>query len=322
MQKLSQENIERIILENYIEYQFLFIEFQSNFLSGLYAKYQSIENGNLVLYYAKQTHQEILRQKDYDLNFNLSYDKFWENHNQIKPKKKTIIKVAQDVFLPKETVRRKILELIKQKILSNENRNIGWLPSDKYKTNYNLAIEKEIKDIGKLMSFVCEKIGLLISKQEVIEEIKEKFSFYWFHYLETQLRYLKLWSEQFNDRELVLIFLQIANIFISKVKQKNFSHGIFYNKPNLINDFASSSIGATSVAEVTGIPRATCVRKLEDLVKLKLISKDKISKRYYLRPEATSDSLVSHKIKEEIVKLFSYFYFICVRAINVKTSNQ
>ena len=322
MQKLSQKNIEKIILENYIEYQHLFIEFQSEFLLGLYSRYQSVENGNLVLYYAKQTHQNILRQRDYDLNFNLSYDKFWENHQQIKPKKKTIIKVAQDIFLPKETVRRKILQLLKTKVLSTKNKNIGWLPSEQYKKSYNVVVDKEIKGIGRLMSFICEKINLPISKEEATEEIKEKFSFYWFHFLDTQLKYLRLWGKQFDDRELILIFLQVAHLFISKVKKKKLSLQNLYSNSNLIKDFISSSISATSVAHVTGIPRATCIRKLEHLVKLKLISKDKISKRYYIIPEAISESLISNNLTKETVKLFNYFFFVCVRAINVKISNQ
>ena len=64
METESKENIEKIILENYSDYQDLFVEFQSKFLSGLFTRYQSIENGNLVLYFAKETHQEILKKKN------------------------------------------------------------------------------------------------------------------------------------------------------------------------------------------------------------------------------------------------------------------
>ena len=318
MQKLSQKNIEKIILENYIEYQHLFIEFQSDFLLGLYSRYQSVENGNLVLYYAKQIHQDILRQRDYDLNFNLSYDKFWENHQLIKPKKKTIIKIAHDIFLPKETVRRKILQLLKTKVLSTKNKNIGWLPSEQYKKSYNVVVDKEIKGIGRLISFICEKINLPISKEEATEEIKEKFSFYWFHYLGVQLEYLKIWNKQFSDPEIILIFLQVTHLFTLKAKEKNLSHKKLYDEPSLLKEFINVSISSTSVAEVTKIPRATCIRKLEVLVKLKLISQDKISKRYYIIPNTIRDDLILMKTTEKVIKVFSEFYFICLRALNVK----
>ena len=157
MQLLLRKKIENVILENYIEYQYLFIEIQSKFLSGLYSRYESVENGNLVLYFAKQTHQDVLRQKDYDLNFNISYEKFWENHSKIYPKKISIQKIAEDTLIPKETTRRKILQLIRQKVLNKKDTNIGWLPNERYKNDYNLLINEEINDMCKLIIFICKK---------------------------------------------------------------------------------------------------------------------------------------------------------------------
>ena len=144
----SPKIIETKILENFIEYQELFIGFQSSFLSGLYNRYQGLENGNLVLYFAKLLHQDILRHKDYDLNFDLSFNKFWENHHSIIPKKKSIIQIANDTYIPKETARRKIAQLTKKKILSRQNKNLGWLPNEQYKKSYNLFIQKEIENVS------------------------------------------------------------------------------------------------------------------------------------------------------------------------------
>ena len=73
MELLLPKDIESKILEDYLSYQILFVEFQSKFLTNIYNRYQGVEKGNLVLYYAKQTQQAILRQKDYNLNFNISY---------------------------------------------------------------------------------------------------------------------------------------------------------------------------------------------------------------------------------------------------------
>ena len=319
MNVLSSKFIEEKILDNYVEFQYLFLEFQSKFLSGLHTRYQSVENGNLVLYFAKQTHQEILRLRDYDLNFNISYEKFWENHSQINNKRLAITRIAEDTLLPKETARRKILQLIKQKILNKKNKNIGWLPNNQYKQSYNLLIKNEIDDVCKLIGFIYRKADLSISNEEVAKEIKEKFSFFWFHYLGAQLEYLRLWSKQFKDLELILIMLQILYLVTAKVKKKNLSHKNIYDNPNLLQEFVSASISATSIAEVTGMPRATCVRKLDILVKMKMIEQDKISKRYYVIPRAISENLISQKITEKVIKTFSNFFFICIKAINTKT---
>jgi len=193
------------------------------------------------------------------------------------------------------------------------------LPSEQYRKNYSLDTVNEINDVSKLISYICEKINFSISKEEVTKEIREKFSFYWFHYLGAQLEYLRLWSKQFNDLELTLIFLQVGHLFSAKAKKKILSPKDFYDDPSLLKEYIGASVSATSISEVTGIPRATCVRKLKTLVSLKTISQDKISKRYYMISSATSESLISHKITGKVVKLFSNFFFICIRATSVRT---
>ena len=317
----SPKIIETKILENFIEYQELFIGFQSSFLSGLYNRYQGLENGNLVLYFAKLLHQDILRHKDYDLNFDLSFNKFWENHHSIIPKKNSIIQIANDTYLPKETTRRKILQLTKQKILSRQNKNLGWLPNERYKKSYNLFIQKEIEDVSRLVAFVCKKINLPFSREKIVEEYKQKFSFYWFHYLSAQIEYLKSWRLQIKDLDLILIVLEVENISTLQINKDIISHEKLYQNPSVIKNFKGSRISATSISEVTGIPRATCIRKLETLIKLKMISQDKISKKYYLSPQSLSSNLISKQLTKKATKIFSEFYFICLRALTTKPLN-
>jgi len=112
--------------------------------------------------------------------------------------------------------------------------------------------------------------------------------------------------------------LQVTHLFTLKAKGKNLSHKKLYDEPSLLKEFINVSVSSTSVAEVTNIPKATCIRKLEVLVKSKLISQDKISKRYYIIPNTIRDDLILMKTNEKVIKVFSEFYFICLRALNVK----
>ena len=210
------------------------------------------------------------------------------------------------------------MQLIKQKVLNKKNKIIGFLPDEKYKQSYNLFINREIYNVCKLIKFICKKINFSISNEEIEKEIKEKFSFYWFHYLGTQLKYLRSWNKVFNDLEIVLIFMQVANLFVSITKEKNLSSSDVLEDPSIHKDFKKASISATSVSEASGIPRATCVRKLEILVRLKIVSQDNISKRYYIIPSAFSEGFISQKNLEDVVKFFSEFYFICIKAIRSK----
>ena len=40
--------------------------------------------------------------------------------------------------------------------------------------------------------------------------LKQNYSFYWFHYLKTQLKYLNFWQKKIKDLELLLIIIQCA----------------------------------------------------------------------------------------------------------------
>ncbi len=45
-------------------------------------------------------------------------------------------------------------------------------------------------------------------------------------------------------------------------------------------DTKNTGISATSISEVTGIPRANCIRKLEKYIKMKVVEKDQVTRRY------------------------------------------
>ena len=319
---LSAKEIENKILENYLEYFVLFGAFQSEFLTGLYKRYKSLENGSLVLYFAKKTHQTILRKKDYDINFDLSLNNFWKNHKESKIQPTTILAISKDTFLPKETVRRKILKLVKNKILIRTSKIIGWFPDEEYQKDYNQFIEKEILQVVKITHFICEKFNYSISNKELEAEIKKRFSFYWFHYLNAQLKYIDLWRKQFKDVEIILIALQVL-LLASKNTKKKISHSHLFNNPKIINNKISSkiSVSATSVCDVTGIPRATCIRKLNLMVKLKIINQDNLTRRYYITPDAFSLKLVSSQTTKNVVKVFSEFFSICIKTINFKSAS-
>ncbi len=321
---LSPKIIQDLILENYAEYISLFGEFQSRFLADLNRRYQGLSNGHLVLYFEKKSHQGILRRKDYDLNFDLGFDKFWQNHSEIIIEPTTITTISKDTQLPKETARRKISNLVKHKILNKKLKHIGWLPNEHYKKSYNEFVGEEIAQVSKLIKYVTKKTNFNIFQNNIENEFKNKFSFYWFHYLSTQLKYMSLWKKQFDDLEVLLIVLQISTVLAGKAKLDKVSHASLYKNPKTVRamfDYNKTSLSATSISDVTGISRATCVRKLNTMVESKMLTQDDITRRYFLRPEAFSYDQASKEVTLEVVKIFSEFYFIFTRALTSKASN-
>ena len=78
-----------------------------------------------------------------------------------------------------------------------------------------------------------------------------------------------------------------------------------------------SSISASSISEISGIPRPTCIRKLKKLVKLGLLVREVKTKRYYVN-QLTSDRPKHITKKENIVftiQAFSNFLSILISTL-------
>ena len=289
--RLEKKNIEKVLLDNFIDLMPVFYEMESSFLSGIYKRYGDLEGGNIIIFFAKDLHLEILRKREVDLNFNLSLDEFWNNHKNIIQKKKKIITIARSTGLPRETTRRKILSLMKAKhIKKTEKNTVFWEPDSKSKDTYIKIIEEQIHSLSKFIFQQLNFFSLNIPLSKIEKEIKNNYSFYWYHYLNAQLNYIKLWQVQFKDLEMLLIGLQTLIQSIRDLKNfsrsQNLDSFILTKMTKSTSAFNTKNIGisATSVSEVTGVPRANCIRKLEKYIKMKMIEKDPITKRYNLIP--------------------------------------
>ena len=72
---------------------------------------------------------------------------------------------------------------------------------------------------------------------------------------------------------------------------------------------SNTTVSASSISEITGIPRATCIRKLEKLMKLGMLKKELKSKKYYVNQSTVGrGSLITKEtINSTISNLFIFF---------------
>ena len=99
LKKFEKDNLEKSLKDNYTKLMPTFYEMESTFLSGVYKRYGDLEGGNIVIYFARDLHLEILRKRELDLSFDLSLDMFWKNHKNVKQTKKKIILVSKETGL-------------------------------------------------------------------------------------------------------------------------------------------------------------------------------------------------------------------------------
>ncbi len=319
MKHLENKLIQKNLADNFMRLMPTFYEMESSFLSGIYKRYGDLEGGNIVIFFARDCHLEILRRREKDLNFNLSLDNFWNNHKNIHQDKKKIVLVSQETGLPKETARRKIISLIKKKHLKKGDRNkLYWEPDPPQKETYLKIIDEEINSLSKFIYEQAKILSLPLQLSKIEREIKNNYSFYWYHFLNVQLEYIKFWQAKLKDLEMLLIGVQVLILTLNSIKRSfvNFN-SIFDNQKNLKNiNELNSNISATSVADITGIPRATCIRKLDKFVKMKVMHKDQKSKRYSLiLDQTTFNPMLTPEWMKHKIEILSDFSYIVIKGL-------
>lgn len=323
-QSISSKDLIEVLKKNFSSLMAGFYEMQSAFLSSVYKKYDGIENASIILYFARSSHLEIIRQREKNLNFNISLEMFWENINQITKPAEKITTIVQKTGIPKETVRRKVKKFLNKGILLNNNKDKRYslLLEKKDRPEYSNFINKEIKNIT---SFICKlnnHLGLNFTSKMVEAELKSQFSFYWYHLLSCQLEWIRMWQTKLKDTDLILIMLQtiIPTLNFAEKNMKNLNlNNIFTNIGKIKSkfDINKSSISATSVSQVTGIPRATCTRKLDKLVILGFLVHQTNSKRYIVNQnfEKRTASVLSKDNVNYTIELFSEYFSIILNSL-------
>lgn len=334
--EVNKIQISEILLNNFSELMSSFYEMQSSFLSNLYRRYDSIETANIVLCFAKNTHLEIIRQREKYLNHDISFNNFWNNFNAINRPDHKIVNIVNMTGLPKETTRRKIKLLMDKGYVSYDKKikEYSWNLAEKDKKNYFLIVDQEIKVLSKFISNSSNFLQLDLNHEHgdscfcnVQKEIKSQFSFYWFHFLSCQLKWLYMWQNKIRDMDLILIALQAVlrslnfaekNLNVNEIGVENLY--LLVGKTN--NEYRNSNAGisASSISQVTGIPRPTCIRKLNTLVALGTLVRDQKTKQYYLN-DLTENRTRNILTKDNVLSTVNIFSEYLVIVLNAMIQN-
>ena len=327
--KISPENITDVLKDNYYGVMSIFYETQSSFLSGIYKKYNGIETANIALCFLRNLNLEIIRQREKDLNFDISLENYKNNINKINKPVEKISSIVEITGIPKETARRKIKKLLSSGILSNSNKNKGytWNFLSKTKESYSQSLE-EIKALSKFTQKFASLLNLNLEMKTIEQEIRSEFSFYWYHFLSCQLQWLQMWQYKLKDNDLLLISLQatIPTLNNSNKNSKNLNIDNLYKiigKTAQKENDKEIAVSATSVSDITGIPRATCIRKLNKLVMLGFLLREEKSKRYFINQnsnERTRTILTNENVGKTIT-IFSHYLSIILNSLSFRKKN-
>ena len=213
------------------------------------------------------------------MNIKLSYDQFYSK-SYLQIDKFSVTELCEKLQLPKETVRRKVLELEKLGVLKRQRKQIII---DRRSFSF-IKPENQMKYTAKYILQISEILAKekIYSKKldsKLIENIlKKNFSITWRWFYRMQIPMIIGYHNYFEDLTTFHIWGTVAmnqayNYSKSLKEKNNSSENLKRDYVNFNNNLIKgkesikSGVSAMSVSDMTGIPRATVIRKCKFLLK-------------------------------------------------------
>ena len=255
----------------------IWFKLQQAWCNNAYNTFKDYDSYLVLVYLVNQVFQKYSDRFQF-----LSYEEFYEK-NELVVEKINLIEISKDLNIPKETIRRKVNFLQDQNILFRNGKSI-------YFNNVISRVQRPANS-KKVMSNFLEKNSLILSKEpwfgrayskEEIEAFIDKyFTICWQHWFRLQIPFLVRHRTFFGDLETWNVWGSIGiSQFTDYSKQvkddvvedpRNYADLYLH----LLRHKPKNGINASSISEISSIPRATVIRKLKMLLKQKLVTKNK-----------------------------------------------
>ena len=309
---IDQNTINKVIEDNFAALAPSFYTLASNWFVRAYDHYKDIDKFVIIIYLINQDliyfRQNMIK---------IDYDTFYKDKS-IEIKKINISDISKDLGIPKESVRRKVLELEKSGTIKRSGKKIFIVRDTLYSaraTNTLTELATILHEFNKILK--KEKLATEVySVNEIISAMKENFSYCWYQFNKFWFIYIKRWREELKDLEVFAIGMVLV---INAIKNKDFTP----NKPNM-NIYRKELMGsdkrgvnAMSIADITGIPRPTVVRKLKYLIDKKFVTINE-KKLISYNEEFSTKKRTDKLLKANVLSLsyFIYKVFNQIRIIN------
>ncbi len=281
---LTDDQVYETIMTNYSDLSKDWISHQWNWMNNVYISFNDHYKYMIIISLVEKTLQF------YDqMNIQYSYEEYYSK-SYLQIEKFSITELCEKLDLPKETVRRKVLELEKKGVIT---RNKKKIIIDRKAFTY-VKPDNQIKFSAKYIYLVSQALNKdkVYSKkvdQKSIENIiKKKFSLSWRWFYRMQIPLIIGYHKFMKDLTTFHIWGTICmNQVLNVSKQLDrggdkSSLDYFATNNVLIGNLGTDvGISAMSISDMTNIPRATIIRKCQYLLKEDLI-KINAKKQYVL----------------------------------------
>ena len=274
---INAEEVYDVLSRNSNETVSLWFKLQQAWCNNAYTTFKDYDSYLILIYLVNQVFQKYSDRFQY-----LSFQEFYEK-NELNIDKINLIEISKELNIPKETIRRKVNFLQSQNIIFRKGKTIIFnnainrvqKPSNSKIMMANF-LEKTSTILGKEDWF-----GRSFTKEEIEKFIDTYFTICWQHWLRLQIPFLVRNRTFFGDLETwnvwgaigISQFTDYSKQVKSRVVEDPQTYADLYL--HLLRHNPKNGINASSISEISTIPRATVIRKLKYLTKEKLVTKNK-----------------------------------------------
>ena len=295
---LNDDQVYGHILHNYDTLGKDWIAHQWNWMNAVYQPFKDHYKYLILISLIEKTLQ-FYDQVDITFTYEQYYSKSY-----LQIDKFSITELCEKLNLPKETVRRKVLELEKLGIIKRKKKQIII---DRSAFPF-IKPENQINFTSKYIFLLSEKLNKdkIISKKLdrkfIANIVKSNFTLCWRWYFSMQIPMIIGYNKYFDD---ACTFHVWSTVVMNQAfnYSKNFKKSdtriltpdnLSFNESFMKQNKENNGVSAMSISDMTGIPRASVVRKCKYLMKKNFLSlNDK--KQYILTGMNLSDLVLLQK---------------------------
>ena len=276
--QIRSEDIREVLEKNYASILPVWSPLQLSWVNSVYKTFHDYEKFMIVMYLLMNTFQT------YSKNFvKLNYEEYFDQ-NELEIETINVMEISKSLNIPKETARRKINELEEMGSIKRINKKIIIDRN----TWPNIKPEETIKRMTRFLftlSKICFNEGAIsepFSSEILTKTCKEYFSFVWLLYYQMQMPMLLGFKKIFGDLESFHVNgICVVNQALHSKKNDNseMSKEFYLEKYFFADKKDDVGVNAMSISDISGIPRATVIRKLNKLVKNRFLKID--NKKHY-----------------------------------------
>ena len=311
--QINEKNINEIFQKKFALLSSYYYSFLSNWLIRAYKRYNDIDKFLIIIYLI---HKNLIFYRKNGLI--IDYDTFYKERT-LEIEKINISDISNDLKIPKESVRRKVLDLQKKGAIKKIGKKIF--------VDRSAFLNAKATDTLKELTILLNEFSQILKEEKIIDNIfqleeinksiKKKFSFCLYQLNKFLFIYLNRWRQEMPDLETLTIAMLVV---LNATENKNFKPSKLsiksYRKEIMGSD--TKGVNAMSISDITGIPRPTVVRKLKWLIDKKFLA---INDKKLISLDVKDSSFKKSKnIQDQNMLSLSNFIYRLFNQINIINS--